>query len=106
LGEGAWREEDEERIEDAGLFPTHAYGKADAESLQAFLDQQSKMQLIALIEDLAQRYQSNLPGTTIRSRKTVFEASCIKAGFSGLNVKKYPTDFAPRSWVTARATQE
>ena len=54
--EEAWDEGDEQEIEYVGQFASRRRGKAAAESLQAFLEQQTKAQLIALIEDLAGRY--------------------------------------------------
>jgi uncharacterized Zn finger protein len=51
-----WHGEDGEKIEEGGLSLPHASGEAGPESLQPFLEQQSKTQLIALIDDLARRY--------------------------------------------------
>jgi uncharacterized Zn finger protein len=57
LEEEAWDEEDdEEGMKDAGQFAPRRPGKGAAESLQPFLKQQTKAQLVALIADLAGRY--------------------------------------------------
>ncbi|MFB0508338.1 MAG: SWIM zinc finger domain-containing protein [Thermodesulfobacteriota bacterium] len=54
--EEAWDEEDEEGVKDAGQLAAQQPGKGAAESLKAFLKEQTKAQLVALIEDLAEHY--------------------------------------------------
>ena len=54
--EERWDEEFGEERDDASQFASQRSGKAAGESMQAFLEQQSKTQLIALIGDLAERY--------------------------------------------------
>lgn len=53
--EESWNGEDEEE-EDADRFTPRRSGKAVAETLHPFLEQQTKAQLIALVEELAERY--------------------------------------------------
>ena len=56
LEEETWDEDEEEGMRDAGQVASQRPGKGAAESLRAFLKQQTKAQLVALIEDLAERY--------------------------------------------------
>jgi uncharacterized Zn finger protein len=56
LEEEAWDEEDEGGMRDAGQFAPRRPGKGAAESLRAFLKQQTKAELMVLIEDLAGRH--------------------------------------------------
>lgn len=54
--EEAWDEEDGEDMENVVRLAPQQSGKAAGKSIQAFLKQQTKAQLIALVEDLAERY--------------------------------------------------
>ncbi len=56
LEEETWDEEEEEGMKDAGQFAPRRPEKGAAKSLQAFLKQQTKAELVALIEDLAGRH--------------------------------------------------
>ena len=60
LEEEAWGEDEEEGMMGAGQLAPRRAGKAAGEPLKAFLKQQTKVQLVALIEDLAGRHPAVL----------------------------------------------
>jgi uncharacterized Zn finger protein len=91
LGAQAWHEGDGEKIEDGGFSPPHAPGEAGPESLQPFLEQHSKRQLIALIDDLARRYplvKERLRDLHDLSRGTVKKVvTAVRREIQGLSAK-------------------